>query len=284
MHTHRIRRRKDGRHSERRWHATQRTRSARPGAYQDELGRIRVPNTEGGDEASRQPLAAVHARVAIHEPKDDRTRRAGRMIAFANARGLSVVTVVEESPSGVDDSHPRLTKRLGDEGWGTLIVEHEDRPSRVGFRWSGVLPANQDQQIPVADAVREETADLMDDFVSLTHSFAARLHGTRSARRRTDQILATLGAQPLAPQVECRTGSPLSTPTIMRVAPPWPTSPRSTTSWPCSPPTDRHWAGLCVLTNRELLMGAPVARWRIVQLHRTRDATGQPMVWRCRSR
>lgn len=80
---------------------------------------------------------------------------------------------------------------------GTLVVEHKDRLSRVGFGWFEVLLATQGKRIVVANAAQEETADLMDDFVSIIYSFAARLYGLRSARRRTDQAVAALEANPL---------------------------------------------------------------------------------------
>ena len=166
-----------------------------PGAFQDELGRIRVPDAEAEEGVGRHGLAAVYARVSTHKQRDDLARQAQRMVEFANARGLSVVSVVKEVASGVNDTRPRLTKLLRDERWGVLVVEHKDRLSRVGFGWFEVLLGIQGRRILVADAAREETTDLMDDFVSIIYSFAARLYGLRSARRRTDQVLATLGTQ-----------------------------------------------------------------------------------------
>lgn len=38
--------------------------------------------------------------------------------------------------------------------------------------------------------------DLLDDFVSIIYRFAARLYGLRSARRRTDDVLAALDIDP----------------------------------------------------------------------------------------
>ena len=41
------------------------------------------------------------------------------MVAFANAAGLSVVSVVREIASGVNDMRPKLTALLKDDSWGT---------------------------------------------------------------------------------------------------------------------------------------------------------------------
>jgi putative resolvase len=76
------------------------------------------------------------------------------------------------------------------------VVEHKDRLSRVGFGWFDVLLGLQGRRIVVADAAGEDKADLLDDFVSIIYSFAARLDGLRSARRRTDAVIAALDIDP----------------------------------------------------------------------------------------
>jgi putative resolvase len=161
------------------------------GAYVDDLGHIVVPDPQH----AMVGKAAVYARVSTHKQKDDLDRQADRMVKFANAAGLSVVAVIKEIASGVNDSRPKLTALLKDDSWGTLVVEHKDRLSRLGYGWFDVLLGISGRRIVVADTSSEQTADLMDDFVSIIYSFAARLYGLRSARRRTDQVVAALGTQ-----------------------------------------------------------------------------------------
>ena len=162
------------------------------GAYLDDTGHVVVPDPAH----ALIGKAAVYARVSTPKQKADLDRQAERMAAFANAAGLSVVAVVKEVASGANDSRPRLTKLLRSDEWGTLVVEHKDRLSRVGFGWFEVLLGIQGRRVVVADAATEETTDLMEDFVSIIYSFAARLYGLRSARRRTDQVLQALGVEP----------------------------------------------------------------------------------------
>ncbi len=109
---------------------------------------------------------------------------------------MSVVAVIKEVASGVNDTRPKLTALLKQDSWGTLVVEHKDRLSRVGFGWFDVLLGLQGRRIVVANAATEEKADLLDDFVSIIYSFAARLYGLRSARRRTDDVIAALDIDP----------------------------------------------------------------------------------------
>jgi predicted site-specific integrase-resolvase len=54
------------------------------------------------------------------------------MTRFANAAGLSVVAVIKEVGSRVNDTLPKVTALLKEDLWGTLVVEQKDRPSRVG--------------------------------------------------------------------------------------------------------------------------------------------------------
>jgi putative resolvase len=103
------------------------------------------------------------------------------MTRFANAAGLSVVAVIKEVGSGVNDTLPKLTALLKEDSWGTLVVEQKDRLSRVGFGWFDVLLAVQGRRIVVVDAATEENADLLDDFVSIIYGFAPGLY--RCGRR-----------------------------------------------------------------------------------------------------
>jgi predicted site-specific integrase-resolvase len=65
-----------------------------------------------------------------------------------------------------------------------------------GFGWFDVLLGVRWRRVVVADAATQEKADLLDAFVSIIYSFAAGLFGLRSARRRTEVIVA-LGLDPV---------------------------------------------------------------------------------------
>ncbi len=160
------------------------------GAYMDDSGHVVVPDPM----SVRLPMAAVYARVSSHPQKADLDRQADRLVAYANARGFQVVAVVKEVASGVNDHRPKLTKLLGDPEWGTLVVEHKDRLSRVGFGWFEVLLAGQGRRVDVANPAQEDTSDLMADFMAIVYSFAARMYGLRSAKHRTTQVKAVLAA------------------------------------------------------------------------------------------
>lgn len=156
-----------------------------PGAYLDDTGHVVVHDPMH----ERLNDAVVYARVSSAKQKNDLDRQAERMARFANARGLSVVRVVKEVGSGVNDHRVKLTRVLNDDDWGTLVVEHKDRLTRVGFEWFRVLLARQGKRIIVANEADDDRSDLMADFTSIIYSFAARLYGLRGAKERTKRTV-----------------------------------------------------------------------------------------------
>lgn len=159
-----------------------------PGAYMDETGHIIVPDKA----TTRLKYAAVYARVSSHDQKDDLARQAARLSDYAVANGLQVVAVVTEVASGVNDTRPKLTKLLEQDDWGTLVIEHRDRLTRVGFNWFVTLFKTQGRQIEVAAPAVENTTDIMEDFLSIMYSFAARMYGKRGAKTRARTAAAAM--------------------------------------------------------------------------------------------
>lgn len=153
-----------------------------PGAYLDDSGHVVVPDPK----VENLKNAAVYARVSSNKQKKDLERQADRMVSFANAAGYRVVKVVKEVGSGVNDHRVKLTRLLESDEWGTLVVEHKDRLSRVGFEWFRVLLARQGKSVVVANEAQDDTSDLMADFTSIIYSFATRLYGLHGAKSRAN--------------------------------------------------------------------------------------------------
>jgi predicted site-specific integrase-resolvase len=135
--------------------------------------------------------AALYARVASAEQKADvtRQRQRQRLRDYAAARGYQVVAEVTEIASGLNDERPKLTQLLADARIGVLVVEHQDRLTRVGY---GYLATRLEQQGRRVDAISPSDSgeDLVADFESVITSMAAHLYGRRNAKRRAAQIQA----------------------------------------------------------------------------------------------
>jgi len=137
---------------------------------------------------------ALYARVSSAGQKDELTRQMERLRTYALARGYQVAKEVTEIASGLNDHRPKLSKLLQDQSIGTIVVEHRDRLTRFGFHSIEELLANEGRHVEVLFP-SETTDDLVDDFVSVITSMAARIYGRRNNKQRAAQIKACIEKQ-----------------------------------------------------------------------------------------
>jgi putative resolvase len=159
-----------------------------PNAYQLSNGTIIV--REDDTSAVRKPHTVVYARVSSSENKASLESQADRVSQFCAANGWVVSEVVKECASGLNDQRPKLTRVLKERRATRIVVEHKDRLTRFGFNFIKVLYS--ECEIVVINEVKEDTADLMQDFVSLVTCFTARLYGKRRTKRNTEKLIAQL--------------------------------------------------------------------------------------------
>jgi putative resolvase len=142
----------------------------------------------------REPVAPVHgvalyARVSSADQHDDADRQMQRLREYAVARGYQVGAEVTEIASGLNDERPKLKKLLTDRRVGTLLVEHRDRLTRFGYGYIATLLEQQGRRVEAVFPT--ETGDgLVDDYVAVITSMAARIYGRRNSKRRAAQIQA----------------------------------------------------------------------------------------------
>src|SRR5260221_11547542 len=131
--------------------------------------------------------AALYARVSSADQKEEVTRQMQRLRDYAAARGYQVVAEVTEIASGLNEERPKLKKLLTNAAVGVLVVEHRDRLTRFGYIVT--LLEHQGRQVE-ALSPSDTANDLVEDFVAVITSLAARVYGRRNARRRAAQIQA----------------------------------------------------------------------------------------------
>jgi putative resolvase len=132
---------------------------------------------------------ALYARVSSAEQKADLERQMQRLQDYAAAKGYTVSKEVSEIASGLNEHRPQLAKLLTDPTIGTLIVEHRDRLTRFGYEYIRQLLETQGRHIEVLFPSDTEN-ELIDDFVAVITSMAARIYGPRSSRQRAAKIRA----------------------------------------------------------------------------------------------
>lgn len=118
-----------------------------------------------------------------------------RLRNYAAAKGHIVFKEVIEIASGVNDNRPKLKALLADSSIGIIVVEHKDRLTRFGFNYIQTLLEVQKRQVEVIN-LTDTGNELVDDFVAVITSLAARLYGKRNSKRRAEQIKQCIEACP----------------------------------------------------------------------------------------
>src|SRR6266566_1468393 len=124
--------------------------------------------------------------ILVRDPQMERVGN-GRIALYAAARGYQVAKEVTEIASGLNDSRPKFLKLLADPTIGTIIVEHKDRSTRFGWNYITTLMEAQGRRMEAV--FPDETKDeLVNDFVTIITSMAARMYGRRGSKRRAERI------------------------------------------------------------------------------------------------
>jgi len=130
---------------------------------------------------------ALYARVASIGQKEDVERQLERLKDYAAAKGYQVAKEVTEIASGLNDRRPKLEKLLADTSIGTIVIESRDRLTRFGSHYIETLLEAQGRHLEII--FQSDTGDeLVDDFVRVITSMAARIYGRRHSKRRAEKI------------------------------------------------------------------------------------------------
>jgi predicted site-specific integrase-resolvase len=138
---------------------------------------------------------AIYTRVSSSENKSNLDSQAERLTQYAVAKGYQIKHVIKEVGSGVNDNRKKLIELLNKDDYSTIICEHKDRLTRVGFNYLEVLLNKQGKTIEVVNLAEERKDDLMEDFVSIITSFCASLYSLRRRSRKTESIIQCLQEQ-----------------------------------------------------------------------------------------
>lgn len=135
---------------------------------------------------------AIYCRVSSSENKKNLETQKDRVLSYCYAKGYKVYKIVLETGSGLNDKRPKLESLLMDFSINKIVVEHSDRFSRFGMNYISKLMEMQGRKIEVINQSDSGKDDLMNDFVSIITSFAARLYGLRRSRRKTEKLIKEL--------------------------------------------------------------------------------------------
>lgn len=152
--------------------------------------------------------AAVYARVSSAKQKAEGNldRQHKRLLAEVGRRGLVLAMDVAEVASGVNENRrglARLLKAAANGRFDVLLVEHQDRLARFGYRYLVAAFAASGVEVEVVEddpGRKEPTAELVDDLLAIVMVFAARIYGKRASvvRSKVKAALAQEAAEAAA--------------------------------------------------------------------------------------
>jgi putative resolvase len=107
-----------------------------------------------------------------------------RLKDYCAAKGYQVGRIVTEIGSGVNDSRSKFLALLSDPKVSTIVVEHQDRATRFGFRYLEMLLSQAGRTIEVANLAEHNREELLQDLSSIVYSMCVELYGHRRAKRK----------------------------------------------------------------------------------------------------
>jgi len=173
----------------------------------DREGRIRFVRTPGGQRRvpeseikrllnlrEEQPRygarVIIYARVSSYKQKDqgDLDRQVNYLRAYARERGWIVVDVIRDVASGLKTDRRGLRKLFGavlDGKCDIVLITYRDRLTRFGFEYIEYFFNRFGVRIEVAmDEDKSPMEELVEDFIEIVTSFAARIYGKRSHKAK----------------------------------------------------------------------------------------------------
>lgn len=143
-----------------------------------------------GSAAVRQ---VAYCRVSSAAQRPDLANQRRVLEEFVVARGLAGVEFVEEVGGGLNFKRKKFLALMDSIGRGevkVLILAHRDRLARFGFDWFEHYAQSNGCEVLVLNQERlSPEREMVQDLMTITHSFSARLCGLRNYRKKLDAAL-----------------------------------------------------------------------------------------------
>ena len=98
---------------------------------------------------------------------------------------------IKEIGSGLNEHRPKLNNLLKDPNITNILVEHKDRLGRHNVQPLISALEATNRKITIVNNTETED-DLVTDVLSILTSYAAKIHGQRSAKNRARKALAEI--------------------------------------------------------------------------------------------
>jgi len=164
-------------------------------------GKIRAVTTEGGKyripyseikkylERREETRAVIYARVSSADQREDLERQINYLANYATAKGYKVVEVLKDIASGLNTQRKgllRLFKLVEGKSVDVVLITYKDRLTRFGFEYIEEFFTTMGVRIEVVfgEEPKDTTQELVEDLISIITSFAGKIYGMRSHKKK----------------------------------------------------------------------------------------------------
>jgi len=156
-------------------------------------GRIRVPYSEVerflGLRQSNETRAIIYARVLSKDQKEELKRQIDYLTQYCMAKGYKVVDVLSDVASGLNTERKGLLKLFDyvvNRKIDVVVITYKDRLTRFGFEYLEFFFKQYNVRIEavLGEEPKDAYQELVEDLMSIITSFAGKLYGVRSQRKK----------------------------------------------------------------------------------------------------
>jgi len=157
-------------------------------------GKYRIPESEvrriaEGLPVSKEVRAVIYARVSSPSQRGDLEGQIQYLTQYCSSKGYRVVDVLSDIASGLKADRKGLLKLLDyviNRQIDVVVVTYRDRLTRFGFEYLEYLFRQYGVRVEaiLGDEPKDSRQELVEDLIEIVNSFAGKLYGLRSRRKR----------------------------------------------------------------------------------------------------
>jgi excisionase family DNA binding protein len=158
-------------------------------------GKYRIPESEvrriaEGAPISSEVKAVIYVRVSSPEQKGDLEGQVQYLRQYCSSKGYRVVDVLSDIASGLKADRRGLLKLFDyvvNRQVDVVVVAYRDRLTRFGLEYLEFFLRQYGVRVEAAlgEEPKDSRQELLEDLIEVVSSFAGKLYGLRSRRKRT---------------------------------------------------------------------------------------------------